>query len=1355
MSDVRSIRIEGGLFSADILELLTREDVPGQRPQDFGLDAARSLSDDLAARFQDARQLWALFQNRLARLPATDIATAVTRDAWVIPFFSLLDYRLTPNPRRASPDDVPFPVSHRASENNDAPPVHLVGARQELGRVAASERQRISPHALLQEHLNASDALWGIVTNGAVARLLRTSAYLRRQAYVEFDLKTMLEEQRFADFILLFRLIHRSRLPASSGDADACLLEQYYQRALIQGGRVRERLRDSVEACIRILANGFLAHPASGRLRDAITGGAPENGSALNLSKGDMSAAELYRQTLRLVYRFLFLLVSEARGLIGANRLYLDHYGVNRLRRLVDDRRAFTDHDDLWQSLRALWLVLANEEWASHLGVAPLNGDLFTPLTLDACSITNRDLLAAFRHLTYYREEESAPLRRVNYAALDVEELGSVYESLLDYHPVISSTAPGGAGRGLRFDLIAGSERKSTGSYYTPPELVHALMRSTLEPALEERLKGARSAAARERAILALRVLDPACGSGHFLLAAARRLGKELARVRTGEDEPAPERVRDAVRDVVAHCIYGVDKNPLAVELCKVALWLEAHGVGKPLTFLDHRIRCGDSLIGVRDLAVLHAGIPDAAFDPKEGDDRALARSAKQRNATERPGQLAFRFTEGADLSDLSRAARDLDAVPDDTPQAVRLKQQRYKALQQAQQPLRLACDLWTAAFFQRLARGSEVITSAMAAEALEGRGVHGQAAGTATALAEQHRFFHWPLEFPEVFAGAGEPGFDVVPGNPPWERIKLQEQEFFAARDAQVANAPNAAARQRLIARLPETNPTLWQEFANALREAAAVSRFLRSSGRFPLTGTGDINTYAVFAELAAHLLAPRGRAGIIVPTGIATDATTQRFFRDLTGSGRLVSLYDFENRRKLFPAVDSRMKFSLLTMRGAAPRAATPAPARFAPGQDSVEPPAAAMTFAFFCHTVADLNDPERTFTLTPEDFRLLNPNTGTAPIFRTRRDAVVTKAIYRRVPPLVRDDAGDAGNPWGVEFTAMFHMANDSQLFVGMPSPSQPSAPTLWEREESGESNEGAPHLLPLYEAKLIHQFDHRWATYDNGATRNLTDAEKADPSCVITPRYWVRAADVEARLKAKKWTRPWLLGWRDIARVTDARTVIAAVIPRTGVGHTMPLMLPRNAAWIEALPAMFNALVLDFAARQKIGGTHLTFNYLEQLPVLPPAVFAQPCPWAPEMTTGDFVRLRVLELTYTAWDLAPFARDLGYSGPPFRFDPERRLLLRCELDAAFFHLYLPAEADGKWKRAARPWAAADEHDADLAELTAHFPTPRDAVASMLDQFPIVQRKDEAQFGVYRTKETILAIYDSMQMAMRGRG
>ncbi len=751
MKNYSSIRIEGGLFGPDLVEALTTADLTGQRPQDFGLPPRRNITDEVASAFNDARTLWSVFQSRLARLPESDLATSLTRDSWAIPFLGLLGYELRYNPRAYEVDGLTFAISHRAGEEETAPPVHVVGARQEMGRLAPSGRPRLSPHALMQEYLNRSESLWGVVTNGRTLRLLRDSTFVRRQAYMEFDLEAIFAEERFADFVILYRLLHRTRLPQAGGESQVCLLEQYYSQSVEQGGRVREHLSEGVKACLIQLANGFLRHPQSEELRAWV--------------RSENDSLAFYRDLLRLVYRLLFLLVSEERGLISADPLYLEHYSISRLRRLVDERAAYTDDDDLWQSLRVLWLVQSEERFAALLGISPLNGELFSALHVDNASLTNRDLLAAFWRLAYYQEDHSSPPRRVNYAALDTEELGSVYEGLLEFHPELTWQ-----GARPEFDLVTlGDERRSTGSHYTPPELVSPLIQHTLEPVLAERLKGAATAREKETAILGLRVCDPACGSGHFLLAAARRLGKELARVRSGEDEPAPERVQEALRDVIAHCIFGVDKNPLAIELCRVALWLESHAGGKPLTFLKHHICCGDSLMGVADLSVLKDGIPDEIFKPVEGDDRALAASLKRQNRAEREGQIGlFAWNPESELQHLAVANGEVDAIRDDTPELVRRKSQQYERRFADPAWLREkeACDLWTAAFLQPLQQGQPLITTAtvrarQGAPACAPRGV---ARGGGQGAYEQ--LIKGAQAVPEVFERGG---FDIIIGNPPF----------------------------------------------------------------------------------------------------------------------------------------------------------------------------------------------------------------------------------------------------------------------------------------------------------------------------------------------------------------------------------------------------------------------------------------------------------------------------------------------------------------------------------------------------------------------------------------------------------
>ncbi|MCX7975099.1 MAG: N-6 DNA methylase, partial [Candidatus Aminicenantes bacterium] len=691
-----TLKIEGGLIAFDIIEKIAAGEEYGQKPADFGFDSRSRLSDEIAASWSEARDFWHAFERRLARTPEDDLATTATRDQWIIPLLSSLGYELTYQPRAAEIDGLTFYISHRAGKDDSAPPVHIVGARQSLDKKSELGRPRLAPHSLVQEYLNRTDHVWGIVTNGKLLRILRDSMRMRKQAYIEFDLEQMMRAEKFSDFALLYRLLHRTRLPNTYEDAHECLLEKYYLLTIEQGGRVRDRLRDGVEEAIKVFANGFIGNPHNDKLRQTIL-------------SGNLTAQQFYRQLLRLIYRFLFLMVAEERNLITDNPIYLEHYSISRLRRLLEYRSCWNHHDDLWRGLKTTFRLFCDERLGDFLGISPLNGDLFNEAEIasfEEILISNRDLLKALWHLSMYREDEHSPWRPINYAALDVEELGSVYESLLDFHPIF--TGKNGA---VCFDLVYGTERKSTGSYYTPPELVQELIKRALGPIIEERLKKAASKEEKEKALLSIRVLDPACGSGHFLLAAARRLGKELAKVRTGEDEPSPEPLRLAIRDVITQCIYGVDKNPLAVDLCKVALWIEGHAKGKPLTFLDHRIRWGDSLVGVADLNVLKDGIPDDAFNPVEGDYKLVATRMKLRNKEERLGKRAIPFVPAIELKDLESQIGALYRIPDETPKNIREKYEAYQKLHSPETKWgrdQIACNLWTAAFFAELTLENE-----------------------------------------------------------------------------------------------------------------------------------------------------------------------------------------------------------------------------------------------------------------------------------------------------------------------------------------------------------------------------------------------------------------------------------------------------------------------------------------------------------------------------------------------------------------------------------------------------------------------------------------------------------------------
>ncbi|HWR59364.1 MAG TPA: hypothetical protein VN328_10800 [Thermodesulfovibrionales bacterium] len=1298
-----TIRSEGSLISADLLSAIQSGEAHGQKSADFGVDGKIRLIDEIAACWSDAKAYWAAFQHGMGRIKEGDTGATVTREQWILPLLRTLGFEgITFSRSAAQVGGETYFISHRLGEGVEGLPIHIEGARNDLDRRPPTGRPRISPHALVQDYLNRTEHLWGIATNGFQFRLLRDSERLSRPTYLEFDLQQIMDGELFSEFQVFYRIVHRSRWPRDVETAHECLLEQYYQQGIESGGRVREHLRDGVEEALKIFGNGFLVHPDNSDLRQ-------------QLQEGRLEALDYYRQILRLIYRFLFLMVSEERNLVGPDpendhlrKVYTWHYSISRLREKVERPVDMEErYWDLWEGVKQAFRLYSHESFGQKMGISPLNGDLFGPqamLQLENAFLYNRDFLRGFAHLSIFKENKT--FRRINYAHLDVEELGSVYESLLDYHPITKDED----GK-WKFELAFGTERKSTGSYYTRSELVQELIKSALVPVIEERLRNAKTPQEKEHALLSLKVCDTSTGSGHFLLAAARCIGRYLAKVRTGEDQPTPTEFRLAVRDVIQHCIYGVDLNPLAVDLCKVALWLEGHNRGYPLTFLDHRIKCGNSLIGLDKMERLKDGIPDDAFKPVTGDDKEVAKKIKAINKKERKdrekGQELLPFDIGgnldSDLAAFAEQARTIDSISDNSPEDVHKKQENYQKIRADQSWFRdwTAANIWTAAFFYPLTKLDDpaIPTHERLMRYIENpKAAHGQLVGKANALAAKHRFFHWPLEFPEI-AKAG--GFDVVLGNPPWEKIQVEEQPFFETRDISISIA-SGAKRKEMIQKLKLSNPELLAEFLSHRREIECIDKFLKMSAIYPLTGGGKMNTYAIFSELSFMRMAHSGRAGLIVPLGIATDDNNKDFFSSLMQKNGLASLYGFENEDFIFSSVHHAFKFVALTLCG--------------PKSTST-----IIDFAFFLRTFDDLHSKTRHFSLDGTDIKALNPNTETCPIFRTGIDAELNRRIYKNYPIINNEHAGV--NPWQASIHRMFNPTDDSSLFKTKHD-LQADRFIL----DKGKFTDGRIVYFPVYEAKMIHQFDHRFGTYESqtqaqanqGKLPELDEKQHSDPTFITIPRYWTEEKYVEEFL-SKKTDRKWLLAYRDITSSVVLRTTIAAIIPRTAAVDPCRLIYFGNdisPAMSACFLAMFNSLVFDYFARQKVSGSHLAIFVLNQLPVVPLSTF--------KGNDINFIASRSFELSYTSHDVQPFAEDMGYDGPPFKWNEERRALLRAELDAYYAKLYGLTRDELRY--------ILDPQDV----YGPNFPG---------ETFRVLKEKEIKHYGEYRTRRLVLEAWDRL--------
>jgi hypothetical protein len=1241
------------------------------------------------------RGAWTTYRQALAKLPDNDPATSLTRERFTLVLLEQLGYGRVPATGKGgiTVANQNFPVSHEWG----CVPIHL------LGRIPLDTRTKgvagaagASPQSMVQELLNRSDEhLWAILANSTTLRLLRDSTSLVGSAYVEFEVEAIFDGDLFADFLLLYSLCHVSRVEPRDNEigAASCWLERWRQDAVESGSRALNLLRDGVIEALQTLGAGFLTHPSNAALRD-------------DLAERRLSVDDVHHALLRVVYRLLFTFVAEDRGALlnpistpQARERYLTYFSTDRLRR-TSRRRHGGRYGDKWDALTLVWRALGSVDGLPELGLPGIGG-LFESGKLDFltdCSLSNQALQSAVRSLSVVREPRSGVLRVVDYRNLGAEELGSIYEALLEFVP---HWDPATKTYGL--SIASGNQRKDTGSYYTPTSLVESLLDTALDPVLDEAEKSTEPV----EALLCVTVCDPACGSGHFLVGAARRIAKRVAALRTGDPEPTPEAVRSAMREVTGRCIYGVDVNPLAAELARVSLWMEALEPGRPLTFLDAQIKVGNALVGTTP-ALLAGGLPDEAFKPIEGDDKRVAGALAKQNKAERSAQGSlFDVDVVAANTELGEQIHDVVYASPLSLADIHVQQQRLCAFNDSEdyRRQRLAADAWCAAFLWPKTSGAPTpVTHRTVVELSDGNDVLNDGSRAEVGrLAAEYRFFHWHLEFPHIFpttatgddtvnpATGWSGGFSAVIGNPPWEHVELKEQEYFEARDSEIAKAAGSK-RKKLIEALLDSGAPLGLAYVAEKRRIDGMRHYAAVSGRYPLCGRGRIKTDPLFAEGGRDLLAGNGRFGMILPTGIATDATTQYFFKDLVTNGSISSLYDFENAKPLFEGVHRGFKFCLLTL----------------VGRDMRESEA---NFAFFAHDPNDLLRAHVTFTLTPKEITLLNPNTGTCPVFRTRHDAEITLGIYERAPVLMRE--GDSnGNPWGIKFMqGLFNMTTDSNLFYTR----EDLDDNGWELKGNVFERDGR-QMLPLYQGMMATFYNHRAADVVRSATavkrqnqpHYLSDEDLADPNRVVIPAYWVDEREMP------KDFPDWTVAYSWVSSATNERTMVAYPLPKAAAGNSVAIVLSDQPAML--LP-MLCSYPLDYVLRQKLGGVNLTFGHAQQLPSIPSVAFVECTPWDDQRTLYAWILTRVAQLVYTATDMHGFAMEYGLQTTPIPWIPERRFGLRCELDAAFFRLYGVA---------------------------------RDDVDYIMETFPIVKRKDVAAHGEYRTKRVILEIYDAMAVA-----
>ena len=1256
--------------------------------------------------------------------------------------------------------------------------------------VQGEGQRKKAPFQMTQQLLNADPRfLWAFVFNGYSVRLLRDTMSIARPSYLEFNLEEIFSGDHQADFTQMWLIIHASR--ANVSDDGLNVWERWVKAGYTAGQPAREKLSVSLRDALDILGNGFLHTQGEGNVT-----------LCHKLSTGELSAEDYNHQLLRLMYRFLFVFCLEEREIINtrmtterakqiaaernqaaqqayekaiakakdqsqaqetieysehealslneiqppvlvtANDIRLEHiaakqrykegYSLQRLRYQALKQRFQNDFCDAWEGACIVFEALSQGQEALAL---PALGGLFNHeqcADLMAANLSNKDFFAAMRLMRWAYLNGSYTL--IDYKNMDTEELGSLYEGMLELVPHIANNDGS-----LSFSLLdsSGNERKSTGSYYTPDFLVQNLIKTALDPVIAQKLKD--NPQNPEQALLSLKVIDPACGSGHFLLAAARRIANELTQVRAQSmfQSPAPELYRHSLHEVISKCIYGVDVNPMAVELARMGLWLEGFAENEPLSFLDHHLQVGNALLGVMDLETVKLGIDNDAYKPQSTEfaefscaTKEVCAALKKQNTAERK-QLNkddhVRYTPlgaGTSTEIAANAFATLNKLSATDLENEKAKQQIFEKYCQAIRltPVYRACDLQIAAYLcpktaqtQHLVPTSYDIARMCSNDLIEANSPEMQAkCEFAHQICEQNKVLHWPFMFPEAMS---QGGFDCVLGNPPWEKPITEGTQWFESRIPEIAHALNKSLRSKMIEalaagcwakqysespinRLPEEQSDFerktFAEFQKNLYQTGCQSILSHleeeKGGRFPLTGSGNANLFAFFAELSLKLKHSKGSAGIIVPIGLISDHSARRFSQKLFAGQQASSVYHFNNTENIFPAVHSSYSFILLTMSSA----------------EQVD-------CVFYATNEQHLNDERRHVHFLPDDIPLFNPNTKTTPLIRAEADLNLCRKLYQRAPVFIQDlPDGSQLNPWQAQTLLMFNMGAASDLFILNGSPVQ---------------NEALQHgktLLPLYESKLYWQFDHRYAIYHlNQQKRKLetTDVEleqKQQSSFSITPQYWIDSTYVQEKLDGKNWRKPWMLAWRKIARATDERTLICTVLPsRVGVGDSSYLLFPNfNDSYAACLLAIFNSLVVDYVHRLKQAGANLNLFYLKQLPVLPPEAFKE--------QDVAFICERVAKLTRTADDINEvWLTDY----PDYTFQgSEERLQIRCELDAYIARMYGLTREELHY--------ILDPADA-MNDPT--FPSVT---------FPGLKNKELKLYGEYRTQRLVLKAFDDLE-------
>ncbi|HYF86178.1 Eco57I restriction-modification methylase domain-containing protein [Azospirillum sp.] len=1262
-----AIRFEGGILPSEFLQKVAALGVPKQTEADYGLAKGLKLKDEIGRAWRIALAEWQDYREKRQRQDVKEALAGVS--GWLNRLLiDVLGYRDLQPATPASIGERSFPINYWAGTSTI--PVLLTTFDYDLDKGSTAfgyEGRRRSPHGLVQEYLNAdADALWGLVANGNRIRLLRDNPSLTRPAFIEVDLERLFEEGLYSDFAAMWLTFHFSRVVPRNGKISAAILEQWRDVAQEIGERARENLREGVTEALLQLGNGFIQNPGSENLRAA-------------LADGLLSPNAYFQELLRIVYRLLFLSTAEDRGLLltpetsdRSRNIYEQGYSIERLRERALHRRSYDGHCDLWEGLQVVFHSLAGQK--NPIGLPGLGG-LFASdecKTINAAKIANAPLLRSIHSLSFF--QSGGTLARINYRDMGTEELGSVYESLLELHPVVDVEAAPWRFSFTGFDAggaSRGAERKTTGSYYTPPSLVSVLIDDALKPAIRQKID--QNPTDPIGALLSISVIDPSCGSGHFLLAAARRIAIEIARLKSGSDAPDELERQHALRSVIQHCIYGVDRNPLAVELCRTALWIETIEPGKPLSFLDSHIQCGDSLVGLYGDNLLIAGLPDEAYKEQVHDDAATCRILRQKN---RVSNRSMQGVQGSffDLSSTNgqAASSEIESMPEETLDDVAVKKSLWNAALRNPERKKdeLACNMYVAAFYGP--KNADTLSNIPVTEDINrvrlGLPARPGVVEWVEKIAETQRFFHWHLAFPAV-SQAG--GFDVVIGNPPWETLSPDAKEFFAPYLPQIRFMTPTQQESAIDGLLQ--NPVLARNWSENCISLYSSVRFMRSSGRFKMfaggnLGKGDFNLFRMFAELSFDATKNGGYFSQVLPEGFYNGANSSQIRKEFFAKSTVYRFYQFENKgRHWWKAVHPETRFCIYAAKKGGSTESFPA--------------------TFSVYTEDDLDD-TKNINISVSLLREFSKETVAIVPFPSQAEASIFSKLFKF-------NRFSETNSVGLRRVYMreIDMGNDRGLFS----------------EDTS--------AVPLYEGRMVDQYDHRARRYVSGRGRaaiweplRFGSTEKR-----VAPQWYINEASLPAKVIDR--VGAYRVGFCDVTTPYIERSVVATLIPPGVVcGHSVPtICFDAGSEWYYlVLLSIMNSMPVDFMCRKHIK-LHLSYTILDGIPF-------------PILEKEDGVTLeicrRVAKLACCGDEMSDF-------------------LTLVSSQIGNLDKVIPCEDEGQRFRT----------QAELEALVARnvFGLSRDEMEYVADSFTKLRESDNRKYGAYRTKSEIMNAWDEIAVLL----